>query len=96
MVVCIDADMGFFFRINSEGKWQYPVHILKSENEWLKWDSYIECGEPLELDEYTVGTRPPIGAVCAKVIPDIIRAVQRAETLSASDVRTIIKNLGVK
>ena len=55
MVVCIDVDEGLFFRINSEPKWQKSVAIkLEDHPEFLKWDSVIECGEPLEFDEYTV------------------------------------------
>jgi len=94
MVVCIDPERGLFFRINTEPKWQTPVSLRKSENDWLKHDSYLECGEPLELDDYIVSQSSPIGAVCHSAIAEIVAAVERSVTLSPADIRTIKANLG--
>jgi hypothetical protein len=54
MVVCVEPASGFFFRINSEGKWQTPVMIRRREHPFLKRDSAIECGDPFELDDYVI------------------------------------------
>ena len=54
MVVCIEPASGFFFRINSEGKWQTPVVIRKRDHPFLARDSAIECGNPFELDDYVI------------------------------------------
>jgi hypothetical protein len=54
MVVCIEPSLGFFYRINSEGKWQFPVPLRNVDHPFLKHDSFIECGEPFELDDYLI------------------------------------------
>jgi hypothetical protein len=94
MVVCIDPENGLFFRINTEPKWQTPVLLLKRDNNWLKHDSYLECGEPLELDDYIIEQSDPIGAVCHTAIREIVAAVEKSMTLSPADVRNIKTNLG--
>ncbi len=95
MVVCIDPEKGLFFRINTDPKWQTPVRLLRSDNEWLAHDSYLECGEPLEIDDYIVQkSGAPIGAICHKAIPAIIAAVEKSATLTPLDVDAIKRNLG--
>jgi hypothetical protein len=93
MVVCIEPDLGLYFRINTEGNWQYPVKMLKSDTDhaFLKWDSHLECGEPLELDDYCIEESltnnggKPIGRVSANLIPAILSIVANAKTISADD-----------
>lgn len=95
MVVCVCPELGLFFRINSEGKWQTPVPLAKSPDHlFLSHDSYLECGEPLELDDYvieeSINRKGIIGQVGRALVPQIVAAVEKAVTLSQND-KDIIK-----
>src|SRR5215203_1726956 len=55
MVVCISPELGLFFRINTEPNWQTSIKLFRGPNHlFLEHDSHLECGEPLDLDEYVV------------------------------------------
>jgi hypothetical protein len=56
MVVCIsEVALGFFFRINSKSGWQKSLPLARiPHHTFLHHDSFLECGAPLELDEYIV------------------------------------------
>lgn len=55
MMVCVEPDMGFFFRINSHQHWEPCIPILKDpHHQFLKWDSFVEV-RILDPDEYIVG-----------------------------------------
>jgi len=100
MQVCVCPVNGFFFRINSMPKWQIPVLILQRDNPFLKHDSYIECGIPLELDDYLIGTSldknsgKPFGKVNPVCVPDICAAIQRSALIRPQDRVVIAANLG--
>jgi len=89
MVVCIEPRLGLFFRINSEGKWQIPVRIERSTHPFLKRDSSIECGEPLELDDYVIDqalhARGVVGEILPQLAPQIWAAVLTAKSISTRD-----------
>lgn len=93
MVVCVEPARGFFFRINTEPKWQTPIAIKKSEHPFLEHDSHLECGIPLDLDEYVVQQsldgRGVIGTIHKRHVPEIIEAVAKAATLSQNDKTAI-------
>lgn len=97
MVVCVEPDAGYFFRINSEPKWQKPVLLELSENNFLDHDSYLECGAPLDLDEFIINeslrARGIIGRVSDKVIGPIIAALEASYTVSPEDRELICKVL---
>lgn len=99
MVVCIEPELGLYFRINTEGKWQTPVKLLKTDNPFLKWDSHLECGEPIELDDYCiqeslrVNNDRPLGRLSAKLIPEIVSIVASARTISQDDKALIYRSL---
>ena len=98
MVACIEPDQGLFFRINSKGTWQTPVKLEKQDHDFLERDSFLECGEPLELDEYlideSIADRGIIGAVSATKVQEIYQAVLGASSLSQADKEEIRKALG--
>jgi hypothetical protein len=55
MVVCVEATLGFFFRINSRPNWQQSLPLKKgADHPFLDHDSFLECGDPLELDDYVI------------------------------------------
>lgn len=94
MVVCIEASLGLFFRINTEPKWQCPVALKHSLHRgFLTRDCFLECGEPLELDDYVVDEsldgRGVVGCLDTTLIPDILRAVQGAKLISPKDKQAI-------
>ena len=60
MVVCVDATNGYFFRINTKGHWQHSVPLSKKDHgTFLDHDSHLECGDPLELDDYVIDRVAP-------------------------------------
>ena len=94
MVVCVQATLGFFFRINTRPNWQQSLFLKKApDHPFLAHDSYLECGDPLELDDYVVeqslGDKGVIGTVSHALIPDILEAVRTATRMSEKDKRTI-------
>jgi len=98
MVVCIEPSLGLFFRINTEPKWQTPVELRKSDHPFLDWDSNLECGEPLEFDDYVIEEslrdRGVIGRVLPSLAPQIFEAVRNARTVTAADKEAIRIALG--
>jgi hypothetical protein len=74
MVVCVEAKLGFFFRINTRPNWQQSLLLKKgTDHPFLDHDSYLECGDPLELDDYVVEQsldgKGVIGTVSQALIP---------------------------
>ena len=101
MVVCIEPSLGLFFRINTEDKWQTPIRLIKTpHHEFLHHDSYLECGDPLELDDYvideSVNARGVIGTIDPSLVKDIYAAVEEARTVSPADKQKIKAALGIK
>jgi hypothetical protein len=94
MVVCVEAKLGFFFRINTRPNWQQSLLLKKgTDHPFLDHDSYLECGDPLELDDYVVEQsldgKGVIGTVSQALIPDILKAVRAAARMSEKDKQTI-------
>jgi hypothetical protein len=95
MVVCVEAAKGYFFRINSRGHRQPAVPLLKGEQEhsFLWWDSYLECGGFLELDDYVVEqslrAKGIIGQISKKLITQILAALNASEEMSPQDKGSI-------
>jgi hypothetical protein len=90
MVVCVEAEKGYFLRINSRGHRQPAVPLLKKDHEsFLQWDSFLECGGFLELDDYVIdqslSAQGVIGQISKKLFPQILAAVDTAEEISAQD-----------
>lgn len=100
MVVCVDPKLGLFFRINTDPKWQTPVKLEQAAHKFLEWDSYLECGEPLDLDDYIIDEslrkRGVIGQVIPQLAKEIYAAVASAKTISPADKELIRKALGIR
>lgn len=95
MVVCVEALLGYFFRINSRGHRPGSLLLKKAgAHEFLDHDSHLECGGPLELDDYIIdeslrrhgGT---IGCVSPTLIPAILQAMDANGELSPKDKAAI-------
>lgn len=89
MVVCIDADMGWFFRINTRDGWRPNVPLAKTpDHEWLLHDSFMECNI-LELDDYVVEEAirrsGVIGVVHPSLCPAIRDAIRQNRGMSNTD-----------
>lgn len=79
MVVCVEPDLGFYFRINSHNDWEPCVPIIKEpEHRFLKWDSFIEC-TILDLDDYIINQALKkcgvIGKVSRSLCDPLIEAI---------------------
>ena len=98
MLVCIQPDCGYFFRINSR-PWQPALKIEKCpHHEFLKWDSYLECKTPLELDEFTIeqsiNSKGIVGRIHKSLAPEIFSEVKNSITISLNDQNAIGIALG--
>jgi hypothetical protein len=100
MVVCVHAELGLFFRINTKGHHQQSIPLPVGGHNFLAHDSHLECGEPLELDEFVVEEavrgKGIIGNVSAALIPQIMQAVWAASWISEADKVAIGTFLGVE
>lgn len=99
MVVCVEPNLGFYFRINSHDNWQPCVPLIKiPDHEFLKWDSFIEC-TILEIDDYIISQslkkNGVIGVVSRKVCEDIIDALgyARGARRDRNAIRTALEKL---
>lgn len=97
MVVCVEPELGYFFRINTEPKWQNPVLIKRNDNDWLEHDSYLECGQPLVLDDYIVDLslkgRGVIGRLNFSLVNVILTAMSKDDRVTEEDFDSIKKVL---
>jgi hypothetical protein len=101
MVVCLEPVLGLFFRINTDPKWQTPVKLQKEpHHRFLEHDSHLECGDPLELDDYIIEQSIErrggiIGCVHQSLAPLIYAAIKSARTVSAADKECVRRALGL-
>jgi hypothetical protein len=97
MVACVEPGRGWFFRINTK-PWQTPVRLAASDHPFLRRDSYLECGQPLDLDDYIIEQslreRGVIGQINSKLVGEIFKAVRETRTVSAADKEAIRRALG--
>ena len=97
MVVCVETFIGLFLRINTEDKWPVPVFLEKVRNPFLSWDSYLQCGRPLEIDDYlideSVRQRGVLGVIHQSCVLDICAAVRRSPYFRDSDRSAILHAL---
>ena len=99
MVACIHPENGWYFRINSKRHWQTPVKLEKHPHHpFLKHTSYLECGEPLELDDFLIEEAirkgGVIGVIATALAPAIYSIVSMAKTFSPADKEAIRIALG--
>lgn len=100
MVVCIEPVTGLFFRINSKPIWQTPVKLEKAAHPFLDHDSFLECGDPLDLDDYviteSIKRHGIVGKIITQLANEIFEAVKTAKTISEADRELIEKALAIK
>jgi hypothetical protein len=95
MVICVEAELGYFFRINTRGHRPGSIPLKKAGlHEFLDHDSYLECGGPLELDDYVIEeslreSSGVLGQVSTTLIPQILTAMMANKELSRKDKETI-------
>lgn len=98
MVVCIHPENGCFYRVNSKSHWR-PCILLPKEPDhgFLDHDSYLQCGDPLELDDYVIEeaiTRyGVIGKISAVHCEEIVACLDQALYLSDDDKAAIRRAL---
>lgn len=93
MAVCVAPRFGLFFRINSNDHWKPAVAIREADHPFLQWDSYIECGVPLDLDdsliEASLTERGVVGRIDRRVVAGILHAIDTNDLIAAGDKRNI-------
>jgi len=98
MVVCVAPNASFFFRVNSN-PFPVAVKLSRSQNSFLKWDSYLECNGPLEFDDYVIqeslAKHGVIGKVSASAIVAIWDAIRNNGRISPANKKIIATELGV-
>ena len=101
MVVCVSPHDGWFYRINSRSHHRPCIALARSPDHlFLKHDSYLEVGEPLELDDYVVGEALGKSGIIGRVDPGhcaaILGHLAEARYLNEADkakIRTILGDL---
>lgn len=99
MVVCIHPENGWYYRINTKSHWRPCVAIPLADHSFLDHDSFLECGDPLELDDYLIEealekTNGPIGRISSGLCAEIVAALAECRTLKARDQEEIRRALG--
>lgn len=98
MMVCVEPDLGFFFRINTKGHWPASILIEKRRNPFLHHDSYLQCGELIELDEFVVDEildeKGLYGELDKSYAAAICRTLDSVSTIRKSDTDAIRQCLG--
>jgi len=97
-VVCVEPTIGIFLHINSDGWRDGSISISQEDhNKFLRWDSHIECGASLDLDEYTIRKaiegKKFIPKIHHKHAREICQAVLDSKNYSPKDKRAICEAL---
>ncbi|WP_188914110.1 hypothetical protein [Salinarimonas ramus] len=97
MVACVEPTLGLFYRINTK-RWPPAVKLVRDPlHPFLDHDSYLECGDPLELDDYIVDAslrrNGVVGEVHRSLSNEIVGLLALATTLREGDRRKIIEAL---
>jgi hypothetical protein len=92
MVACVEPEKGFFYRINTK-PWRPAVELAKADHRFLDHDSYLECGDPMEIDDYLIEEglqmRGVIGRLSPSVCHEVVTALAASRTLSPADKQAI-------
>lgn len=97
MIVAIRPDLGWFYRINTK-PWKPAVPLIRMPlHPWLDHDSFLECGDPLELDDFTIEESLRRHGVVGRVDPSLAEPVRATvltlRTMSQSDKAEILAAL---
>ncbi|RJF89076.1 hypothetical protein D3874_20595 [Oleomonas cavernae] len=89
MAICVEPSLGIYLRINSDGWRDGSIPILQADYpSFLKHDSFIECGQPFELDDYVIEHGLAAQGICD--------AIQKSSTIRRGDKAAIYKALGCR
>ena len=100
LVVCVEPNEGWFYRFNSKDKWKpcFKVEACTPHHTFLDHDSYLQCGDPLELDDYLLDEGLSkygiIGSLHIQHAADICAELGKAGYLSDADKGKIKAVLG--
>lgn len=98
-VVCVEPDLGLYLRINSDGWRDGSVEVIRDKHApFLHWDSFIECGDVLELDEFVIqdalDDKGILGSISDELCQEIADSVQHCSRLNMKDRLDIRAALG--
>lgn len=97
MVAAIHPERGWFYRINTKPRRPCVKLIKTPDHEFLDHDSHLECGDPLEIDDYLIEeglrNRGVIGRIAVSHCETIKRFVATARTLTTADKQAICEIL---
>lgn len=92
MDVCVCAQRGWFFLINSENRKMYDcVPILKAHHRFLKHDSFVSCSRVFAPEKGELGKK--IGTISREVMQEMLVRVQVSETLEQEKIEMITMSL---
>lgn len=94
MVACIHPAEGLFYRINSKSHWKPCIPLIREPNHlFLRRNSFLECGDPLILDEFVIedslSRSGVIGALHVDVCEGILKNLAAARYLKETDKAAI-------
>ena len=99
MVVCVEPNLGFYFRINSNDNYEPCVTVRREPNHlFLKWDSFIQC-TILDLDDYLINRALQesgvVGTIATELCDPLIAAVGAANCskLDRNAIREVLENV---
>lgn len=92
MDVCVCAERGWFFLINSENRKIYDcVPILKAHHRFLKHDSFVSCSRVFAPQKSELGKK--IGTISCVVMQEMLERVQVSETLEQEKIDVITRSI---
>lgn len=97
-MVCIVVSESYFFRINSKGHWFGSLDISTENYDFLKHDSFIECGSIIEvyegeIEESIKDGESPVGKISPEDIQRIIEHIPNVGQLNEREKTLILKSL---
>lgn len=97
-VACVCPSEGLFYRINSRNHWRPCIPVVRiPHHKFLHHDSFLECGDPLILDDYVIEESlrrsGVIGCLHRSLCEGILSALAQARYLKESDKALIRASL---
>ena len=89
MVVCVEPDLGFYFRFNTHDNWEPSVPIRRlPDHGFLQWDSFIQC-RILDPDDYIIQRALRDRGVIGRVSPSLCDPLLEALGYAAGSRRDL-------
>lgn len=98
MVICVSAEFGYYFRINTKPHWLGSIPLPKApDHQFLDHDSYVECASILELDDFVIDEsireKGVVGRISTAMRRQIAEKVSGIALISADDKEILAKAL---